>query len=101
MTSGRAGSGTVLGGRYRLEREIARGGMAAVWSAVDLRLDRFVAVKLLHPQFADEPEFLERFRREARAAASLNDPNVVSVYDVGDDTESGTPFIVMELVEGE
>jgi serine/threonine-protein kinase len=94
-------AGQVLGGRYRLDHEIARGGMAAVWAAHDTRLDRRVAVKLLHPQFADEPEFLERFRREARAAASLNHPNVVSVYDVGEDTEAGTPFLVMELVEGE
>src|SRR5436190_17579998 len=75
--------------------------MAAVWEGHDALLDRHVAIKLLHPQFADEPEFLERFRREARAAASLNHPNVVSVYDVGEDDESGTPFIVMELVEGE
>ncbi len=90
-----------LAGRYRLIREIARGGMAAVWEAHDALLDRRVAVKLLHPQFAEEPEFLERFRREARAAASLNHPNVVSVYDVGEDSETRTPFIVMELVEGQ
>src|SRR2546421_11132375 len=94
------GAERILGGRYRLIREIARGGMAAVWEAHDNLLDRRVAVKLLHPQFADEPEFLERFRREARAAASLNHPNVVSVYDVGEDAETRTPFIVMELVDG-
>ena len=89
-----------LAGRYRLTREIARGGMAAVWEAHDALLGRRVAIKLLHPQFADEPEFLERFRREGRAAASLNHPNVVSVYDVGEDADTHTPFIVMELVEG-
>ncbi|HEY3062241.1 MAG TPA: protein kinase [Chloroflexota bacterium] len=91
----------VLGGRYRLLREIARGGMAVVWEAQDALLDRRVAIKLLHTQFANEPEFLERFRREARAAASLNHPNVVSVFDVGEDVSAGTPFIVMELVDGE
>jgi serine/threonine-protein kinase len=93
-------AGHMLGGRYRLIHEIARGGMGAVWEAEDTLLDRHVAVKLLHPQFADEPEFLERFRREARAAARLSHPNIVSIYDVGEDVETRTPFIVMELVEG-
>ncbi|MBV9597278.1 MAG: protein kinase [Chloroflexi bacterium] len=94
------GSDRVLGGRYRLVREIARGGMASVWEADDSLLDRRVAVKLLHAQFADEPEFLERFRREARAAARLSHPNIVPIYDVGEDSETRTPYIVMELVEG-
>jgi serine/threonine-protein kinase len=89
----------VLGRRYQLTREIARGGMAAVWEAEDTALGRRVAIKLLHAQFANEPEFLERFRREARAAASLSHPNVVSVYDVS--AESDLPFLVLELVEGE
>ena len=93
--------GRLLGGRYRLQREIARGGMAAVWQAQDTLLERAVALKLLHPHFADDPEFLERFRREARAAASLSHPNIVSVYDVGEDGQTRTPFIVMELVDGE
>ncbi len=88
----------VLGGRYRLIQQIARGGMAAIWRAQDTLLDRFVAVKVLHPQFADDPEFLERFRREARAAARLSHPNIVPIYDVGED--NGAPYIVMELVEG-
>jgi serine/threonine-protein kinase len=83
-----------------LVREIARGGMASVWEAVDALLDRRVAVKLLYPQLADDAEFLERFRREARAAARLSHPNIVSIFDVGDDTATRTPFIVMELVEG-
>src|SRR5579864_2444213 len=87
-----------LGNRYRLISEIARGGMAAVWRAEDTLLDRQVAVKLLHPQFATDPEFLERFRREARAAARLSHPNIVPIYDVGED--NGIPYIVMELVEG-
>ncbi len=90
----------MLGGRYRLIREIARGGMAAVWEADDTLLDRRVAVKLLHAQFADEPEFLERFRREARAAARLSHPNIVPIYDVGQDAGARTPYIVMELVDG-
>jgi serine/threonine-protein kinase len=90
----------VLGGRYRLIREIARGGMAVVWEADDTLLDRRVAVKLLHTQFADEPEFLERFRREARAAARLSHPNIVPIYDVGEDVLTRTPYIVMELVDG-
>src|SRR6202521_4978488 len=93
-------AGRVLGGRYRLIREIARGGMAIIWEAQDGLLDRHVAIKLLHPQFADDPEFLERFRREARAAARLSHPNIVSIYDVGEEAETRTPFIVMELVEG-
>jgi tRNA A-37 threonylcarbamoyl transferase component Bud32 len=95
------GAERVLGGRYRLVREIARGGMAAVWEAHDALLDRRVAVKLLHPQYAGDPEFLERFRREARAAARLSHPNIVPIYDVGEDADTATPYIVMELVEGE
>ncbi|MBV9544356.1 MAG: protein kinase, partial [Chloroflexi bacterium] len=101
MSGDQPNGGRVLGGRYRLLREVARGGMAAVWEAHDTVLDRPVAVKVLHPQFADEPEFLERFRREARAAASLSHPNIVPIFDVGEDAASRTPFIVMELVRGE
>ena len=101
MSGDQPNAGRVLGGRYRLLREVARGGMAAVWEAHDTVLDRPVAVKVLHPQFADEPEFLERFRREARAAASLSHPNIVPIFDVGEDAASRTPFIVMELVRGE
>lgn len=94
------GASRVLGGRYELLHEIASGGMAVVWEAQDTLLDRHVAIKLLHPQFAADPEFLERFRREARAAAKLSHPNIVPIYDVGEDSETKTPFIVMELVEG-
>ncbi|MCA1646431.1 MAG: protein kinase, partial [Chloroflexi bacterium] len=93
-------AGRLLGGRYRFVREIARGGMGAVWQAEDTLLDRHVAIKLLHAQFADDPEFLERFRREARAAARLSHPNIVSIYDVGEDAETRTPYIVMEFVDG-
>ena len=94
------GAGRVLGGRYRLVREVARGGMAVVWAAHDDVLDRRVAVKVLHAQYADDPEFLERFRREARAAASLSHPNIVPIFDVGEDASTRTPFIVMELIDG-
>jgi eukaryotic-like serine/threonine-protein kinase len=88
----------ILGGRYELYRRIARGGMAEVFLARDQLLDRPVAVKVLFPEFATDPSFVERFRREAQAAANLNQPNVVSVYDWGQ--ERGTYYIVMEYVEG-
>jgi hypothetical protein len=94
--------GRVLGGRYRLRHEVARGGMAAVWAAEDTLLERDVAIKLLHPQYARDAEFLQRFRGEARAAARLSHPNIVPIYDVGEDPDRETrvPFIVMELVDG-
>ena len=88
----------VLGGRYRLERHLARGGMAEVYVADDQLLNRPVAVKVLFPELARDEAFVERFRREARSAASLNHHNIVSVYDFGED--EGSWFIVMEYVEG-
>jgi eukaryotic-like serine/threonine-protein kinase len=88
-----------LGDRYQLDHRIASGGMGAVWRAVDRLLDRPVAVKLLRREFADDPAFVERFRREARAAAALTHPNVAGVFDYGE--RDGQAFIVMELVEGE
>ncbi|MDH4280799.1 MAG: Stk1 family PASTA domain-containing Ser/Thr kinase, partial [Acidimicrobiia bacterium] len=88
----------VLNGRYELHRRIARGGMADVFLAKDQLLDRPVAVKVLFPQYASEPTFVARFRREAQAAANLNHPSIVSVYDWGE--HEGTYFIVMEYVEG-
>jgi beta-lactam-binding protein with PASTA domain/tRNA A-37 threonylcarbamoyl transferase component Bud32 len=90
--------GRTLGGRYRLERIIGRGGMAEVHAAHDETLDRAVAIKLLLPRFRDDEEFVARFRREAQASASLNHPNIVAVYDTGQ--HEGLPFIVMELVRG-
>ena len=89
---------TVFNQRYELHRQIARGGMADVYLARDLLLDRPVAVKVLFDEFSGDPSFVERFRREAQAAANLNHPNIVSVYDWGE--EQGTYFIVMEYVEG-
>src|SRR3954447_3616975 len=89
---------TVFNGRYELHRRLARGGMADVFLARDQLLDRPVAVKVLFPEYAADPNFVERFRREAQSAANLNHPNIVSVYDWGQ--EQGTYFIVMEYVEG-
>lgn len=89
---------TVFNDRYELHRQIARGGMADVYLARDLLLDRPVAVKVLFDQFSKDQQFVERFRREAQRAANLNHPNIVSVFDWGE--ERGTYFIVMEYVEG-
>ena len=89
---------TVFNGRYELHRRLARGGMADVFLARDQLLDRPVAVKVLFPEFATDPSFVERFRREAQSAANLNHPNIVAVYDWGQ--ERGTYFIVMEYIEG-
>jgi len=89
---------TVFNDRYELHRKLARGGMADVYLARDLLLDRPVAVKVLFSEYAKDDTFVERFRREARAAANLNHPNVVAIYDWGQ--QYGTYFIVMEYVEG-
>ena len=88
----------VFGGRYRIVRHLARGGMAEVYVAEDQLLNRIVALKVLFPELARDEAFVERFRREARAAASLNHHNIVSVYDFGGEDDSW--FIVMEYVEG-
>ncbi len=88
----------VFGDRYRIVRHLAKGGMAEVYVAEDQLLNRTVALKVLFPELAQDEAFVERFRREARAAASLNHHNIVSVYDFGED--SGSWFIVMEYVDG-
>jgi beta-lactam-binding protein with PASTA domain len=90
--------GTVVDGRYRIGPRIARGGMASVYEATDLRLDRACAVKVMHPGLGDDEEFAARFVREARSAARLDHPNVVAVFDQGAD--EGTVFLVMEHVVG-
>ena len=90
---------TVQGGRYRLERPLGHGGMATVYLAHDEELHRPVAIKLLAEHLAGDAAFRERFLREARLAARLSHPNVVSVYDAGE-AEDGRPFIVMEYVPG-
>ena len=89
---------TVFNGRYEVHRSLGRGGMAEVFLARDQLLDRPVAMKVLFPEFATDPSFVERFRREATAAANLNHPNIVGVYDWGE--ADGTYFIVMEYVDG-
>lgn len=94
-------TGEVIDGRYQLTRIVASGGMATIYAALDLRLDRQVAVKVMHPHLAQDEQFVTRFIREAKAAASLSHPNIVSVLDQGWN-QGGVPcvFIVMELVEG-
>ena len=88
----------LLGGRYELRGTLGRGGMAEVRDGWDIRLDRPVAVKLLHPVFTTEPDNRMRFEVEARAAAALNHPHIVSVHDSGE--HAGTPYIVMERLSG-
>lgn len=94
-------SGEIIDGRYQLTRIVASGGMATIYAALDLRLDRQVALKVMHPHLAQDEQFVTRFIREAKAAASLSHPNIVSVLDQGWN-QGGVPcvFIVMELVEG-
>jgi eukaryotic-like serine/threonine-protein kinase len=89
----------IFNGRYELHSKLGRGGMAEVYLARDQMLDRPVAVKVLFPALATDPGFVERFRREAQAAASLTHPNIVGVFDWGE--ANGTYFIVMEYVQGE
>ena len=90
--------GRVLDGRYRVGSRLARGGMATVYEAHDSRLDRVIALKVMHPSLADDDEFVSRFIREAHSAARLSHPNVVAVYDQGAD--QGHVFLAMELVRG-
>lgn len=90
----------VLQDRYRLIEQIGSGGMAVIYRAQDMELGRIVSVKILRPSLVDDPEFLIRFRREAQAAANLNHPNIVAVYDVGQDGPK-THYIVMEYVPGQ
>jgi len=91
-------SDEIFGDRYQPERHLARGGMAEVYLARDALLDRPVALKVLFPELSADRNFVERFRREAQAAANLNHPNIVSVYDWGE--QDNTYFIVMEYVDG-
>jgi len=94
-----AGLGDVLGGRYRLVELLGQGGMATIYRATDSELGRDVAVKVLHPEYGHDPDFVARFRQEAHAAASLSHPGIVGVYDFG--TDDAGPYLVMELVDGE
>jgi serine/threonine-protein kinase len=89
---------TLIDGRYRAQKRLGSGGMAEVWCAEDEVLGRRVALKLMGGRFAEDPEFRERFRREAQAAAGMQHPNIVGVYDRSE--WDGTPYIAMELVDG-
>jgi serine/threonine-protein kinase len=96
--------GTALGGRYRLDAQIAKGGMSTVYRAFDTVLERPVAIKLMHREIASDSDHLERFRREARAVAQLSHPNIVTVIDAGEELDGDggrTPYIVFEYVDGE
>jgi serine/threonine-protein kinase len=90
--------GALLGGRYRIMGRLARGGMATVYQARDERLERTVAVKIIHPEHAKDPQFLDRLTDEAKTVARLAHPNVVAVYDQG--SHDGAPYLVMEYVRG-
>jgi eukaryotic-like serine/threonine-protein kinase len=91
--------GTRLSGRYELDSKLGSGGMSTVYLGRDTTLERWVAVKILHREISDQPDQIERFRREARTVAQLSHPNVVAVIDAGED--GGHPYIVFEYVEGE
>src|SRR5258706_3776632 len=91
--------GQIIAGKYRLERELGRGGMGSVWLAQHLTLNSPIAIKLIEPIIMQNPETLARFLREAQAAASLRSPHVVQILDHGVDED--LPYIVMELLEGE
>src|SRR4051795_3409367 len=91
--------GEVLSDRYELEELVGTGGMSSVYRAHDRLLDRQVALKVLHQQYTEDEDYVERFRREARAVAALSHPNIVTVIDRGE--HEGRPFIVFEYVDGE
>jgi eukaryotic-like serine/threonine-protein kinase len=100
--------GTLLGGRYRLDAQIGRGGMSTVYRAFDTVLERLVAIKLMNREIASDSDQLERFRREARSVAQLSHPHIVTVIDAGEEASSdghhpavAAPYIVLEYVEGE
>ena len=98
LPSGAVTETRTLSGRYRIVGHLARGGMGDVFEAEDLSLGRPVAIKILHPNFASDGAFTSRFRREAQAAANLSHPNIVGIYDFGEDGD--TYYMVMELIEG-
>ena len=90
--------GIYLSGRYQVLSKIGAGGMADVYKAKDCMLNRYVAVKVLKKEYREDENFVKKFRSEAQAAAGLLNPNIVNVYDVGEDR--GLYYMVMELVEG-
>ena len=92
--------GRTLGGRFRVEGAVGKGGFATVYVATQLSMGRQVALKALHPDLITDDEQLQRFFREARAASRIASPHVVRIHDFGVDDDTGTPFIAMELIEG-
>ncbi|MGC4934488.1 protein kinase domain-containing protein [Gordonia sp. DT30] len=97
-------NGSIIADRYRLMRLIATGGMGQVWEALDTRLNRRVAVKVLKAEYSDDPEFAARFRTEAQTTAKLNNPGIANVFDYGETADRGggtLAYLVMELVDGE
>src|SRR5690242_14761619 len=105
MHPGRVGcvvtrSGYTVEERYRLDKRIAAGGVGQVWRAMDLLLARPVAVKVLRPEYADHPDTLERFRKEARNAGLLTHPHLAQVFDYGPGGAGCPPYLVMEFVDG-
>ena len=90
--------GAMVGNRYEIIEKVGSGGMADVYRATDHRLNRFVAVKILKNEYSEDTKFISKFRQEAQAVACLSHPNVVGIYDVGE--EEGMHYIVMEFVDG-
>ena len=91
--------GKIIGNRYEILKEVGNGGMATVYKAKDHVLNRNVAVKVLKDEFTTDSDFIKRFNSEAQAAANLQHPNIVSIYDVGHEEETNLYYIVMELIK--